>query len=198
MKTRRISAAGFSSLLLLAWLLAACGSTPQPPITMTPVMSPGPAACVDFEDLASGTMITVPNSFTTAGYSIQTRDFVWGNGTATPSGFAEVSAGGSAGGSGNELQVNNINLVFKFDTPMNSLKLLFGEYGGNLNIEINGDFVNFEDFAAINGATIGGVGVSVPSGGLGNDMGTLELSGSIETFLIGGQELFIDDVCPQG
>jgi hypothetical protein len=94
-----------------------------------------------------------------------------------------------------EMIVNNILLKFDFGGPVAGLALRFGEYGGNLNIDINGEFVNFENFADINGAVIGGVNVSVVNG-LGNDQGTLTLLGTIESFAIGGQELFIDDVCP--
>jgi hypothetical protein len=32
--------------------------------------------------------------------------------------------------------------------------------------------------------------------GFGNDQGTLTLEGVIDTFALGGQELWIDDLCP--
>ncbi|MEE8524447.1 MAG: hypothetical protein V3T72_10990, partial [Thermoanaerobaculia bacterium] len=70
----------------------------------------------------------------------------------------------------------------------------FGEFGGNLNIEINGDFQNFGDFADIDGMIIGGVQVAVTNG-FGNDQGTLLLTGEIHSLAIGGQELVIDHVC---
>ena len=73
------------------------------------------------------------------------------------------------------------------------LSFVFGEFGGNLNLEINGDFRNFEDFAEIDGDTVGGVDVSIVNG-FGDDQGTLQLSGNISSFSIGGQELWIDDV----
>ncbi len=172
-------------LFLLASVLAAC------------VPGGGPVvACLDFDDLALGSSYSVPNTFTSGGATIQTHGFEWGNGGTTTGGFAEVYNGGLAGGPGNELMVNNINLAFDFGSSIDGLKLQFGEYGGNLNIEINGGFRNFDDFQDIHGATIGGVAVSVPTGGFGNDTGTLELSGEITDFIIGGQELFIDTVCP--
>jgi len=90
--------------------------------------------------------------------------------------------------------VNNINLAFDFGNPVHSLSLMFGEYGGNLNIDINGDFRNFNNFADLNGQTVGGVQVSVVNG-LGNDRGRLQLDGVITSFAVGGQELWIDDVC---
>ncbi len=71
----------------------------------------------------------------------------------------------------------------------------FGEYGGNLNLEVNGDFANLEDFADIDGATIGGTTVAVTNGHE-PDQGTITLSGTVESFAVGGQELWIDESCP--
>ena len=105
-----------------------------------------------------------------------------------------MGSGGLAGGTGQELAVNNVNLNFDFGRPVRSISLLFGEYGGNLNIEINGDFRNFDNFTDIDGAIIGGVQVSVING-FGNDAGRLELEGVISSFSVGGQELWIDEVC---
>lgn len=90
--------------------------------------------------------------------------------------------------------MNNVSLDFNFGSSLAGLTLPFGEYGGNLNININGDFRNFENFADINGLVIGGVKVSVVNG-FGNDTGLLQLSGGIGSFSVGGQELWIDNVC---
>lgn len=73
------------------------------------------------------------------------------------------------------------------------IRFKFGEFGGNLNIEINNQFENFEDFQDIAGTTIGGVSVNVTNG-FGQDAGTVELIGEIEQFRIGGQEFLLDDI----
>ena len=72
------------------------------------------------------------------------------------------------------------------------LRILFGEYGGNINLEVNGDFANFENFLDIDGTALGGVVVSVISGGTGSDCGELMFEGTTDTLMIGGQELWID------
>ncbi len=151
--------------------------------------------CVDFEDLSLGMRYGVGDVFVASGVQISASDFQWSGGGWTSGGFTEVGNAGHAGGSGQEMIVNNILLKFDFGGPVAGLSLRFGEYGGNLNIDVNGEFVNFGNFADINGAVIGGVNVSVVNG-LGNDRGTLTLLGTIDSFAIGGQELFIDDVCP--
>ncbi|NBC32834.1 MAG: hypothetical protein GVY13_09195 [Alphaproteobacteria bacterium] len=77
---------------------------------------------------------------------------------------------------------------------VNRISFKFGEFGGNLNMEVNGDFRNFANFQDVAGATIGGAGVAVTNG-FGNDTGTVTLSGTaIDQFRIGGQELWLDDI----
>lgn len=152
--------------------------------------------CVDFEDLTLNTQYQVGDSFVDSGVVIHARDFVAGGGTVITTGHAQVGNAGLAGGAGQELAVNNINLSFDFGQPLTALSFLFGEYGGNLNIEINGDFRNFDNFTDINGLIIGGVELFVING-LGNDTGFVRLDGPVGTFMIGGQELWLDDVCPE-
>ncbi len=76
-----------------------------------------------------------------------------------------------ANGSNYELNTNNINALFLFDSsigPQTDVEFLFGEYGGNINLMVNGDFVNFENFSDIDGITLGGVLVTVDYGGSGD------------------------------
>ncbi len=162
--------------------------------TPTPTLTEASLTCAEFEDLKPGTAYKVGETFLSAGIRIAIEPFVWGNGTPTDSGLAYVTDSKAAGGFGMEIQVNNINLTFNFPAPLSGLSLLFGEYGGNLNIDINGDFRNFENFADINQRDIGGVKISVLQG-FGNDAGYLQLSGAIKSLAIGGQELWIDNVC---
>jgi rhodanese-related sulfurtransferase len=157
--------------------------------------SGGSVGCVDFEDPLLGTRFNVGDVFTDSGATITVQSFQWSNSKWTTGGYAVIEKDGLAGGSGQEIWVNNVNLDFDFGSPCSGISLLFGEYGGNLNIEINGDFRNFQDFVDINGLNIGGVNVVVVNG-FGDDKGGLKLSGTIKSLVIGGQELCIDNVCP--
>lgn len=150
------------------------------------------AVVLDFEDLTLGTSYNVGDTFNTSGVDVVVRPFTFSGGGTTSAGFTQVQDGGLAGGSGNELAVNNVLLEFQFGS-ITGLSLGFGEYGGNLNLLINGDFRNFNTFSDIDGLVIGGVGVSVVNG-FGNDIGALSLTGVINDFAIGGQELWIDNV----
>ena len=150
--------------------------------------------CVDFEDLIVDTVYVVTDTFTDSGATITVKQFQYTGGTWTSDGTAMVDDELQAGGSGLDINCNNVNLNFDFGSPLNGLSLLYGEYGGNLNIDINGVFQNFDDFANIDGSTIGGVTVAVTD--FGGNKGKLTLSGVINSFDIGGQELWVDDVCP--
>ncbi len=160
------------------------------------------ALCTTFESLPPGQAYPVGATFTENNIKMTPLNFVWSNGTPTAGGFARVATGGQARGSGQDLELNNINLDFDFGPVARSLTLRFGEYGGNLNIRVNGQFRNFGNFADINQATIGNAAVAVniydPRSNNGSgDLGILTLSGAINQFALGGQELWIDDVCAQ-
>jgi hypothetical protein len=149
--------------------------------------------CVDFEDLPLAEEYHVGDNFTDSGVVIAVEHFQWGNGQWTDGGYARVENEGLAGSSGQEMAVNNVNLRFDFgESSYTGLSLCYGEYGGNINIEVNGDFRNVDDFSDVI-SPVGGVHIS--TGNLGNGKGVLVLSGTINSLAIGGQELWIDHVC---
>ena len=152
------------------------------------------AANVDFEDVAAPSTFVVGDTFTSGGVVASHQDFTFSSGTLFSGGFSQVQANLSplSGGSGQELQINNILVDFAI-TPTSELSLNFGEFGGNLNIIVNGVFQNFGNFSDINMTNIGGADVSVTNG-FGNDSGILTLTGGIFDFAIGGQELWIDNL----
>ena len=157
---------------------------------------PSHAATLNFEDLVLGTIYSPGDSFTTNGVTVTAEDFTFSSGTTTNLGFTRVENGTLAGGSGQELNVNNILLSFDIGN-VSALSFAFGEYGGNLNMRVNGIFQNFENFSQLNGAMIGGALVSVVNG-LGNDQGSISLTGPISSFAVGGQEFYMDDLRTSG
>src|SRR5262249_57871068 len=79
--------------------------------------------------------------------------FVWANNISTTAGFARIDNRKRAGGTGKDVLIHNINLCFavNFGQVLKRIKFLFGEYGGNLNLMINRQFVNFQNFRDIHG-----------------------------------------------
>lgn len=151
--------------------------------------------CVDFEDLSVGTQYQFQDTFTDSDAVITVEAFQWANGTWTNGNYAQVDDRNRAGGSGLDMQTNNVNLRFDFGMlGVNGLTMALGEYGGNANLQVNGEFRNFGNFADLNGDTVGGATATVV-GGTGNNTGSITLNGNIQSFAVGGQELWIDDVC---
>ena len=156
----------------------------EPPVT---------GDCIEFEDLPLGMTYTVGSSFVDSGVTMQVEPFQWSTGQWTSNGTVRVSGSQQAGHTGQDVNLNNASLRFLLGT-CSELSLLYGEYGGNLNLRINGTLKNFENMSDIAGATIAGVLVTVTD--LGGGKGELKLTGTLTAFSMGGQELWIDHVCP--
>ena len=149
-----------------------------------------------YEDLLTGDTYNYPDTFVTDGILCRQLGFQWGSSTWFFNGTTTVDNRAYACASGNELWLNNSMIAHDFAASvgtMENVSLQFGEYGCNVNIDINGDFRNVANFIDLDGMTIGGVTVHVPTGGLGNDCGK---TGRVDVLAIGGQECWID--CLEG
>lgn len=150
------------------------------------------AYVVTFEDLDLNEEFHVGDSFISGGMTAAGAEYFWFGGDSSLNGVATVQDDGLAGGAGNEIWFNNINLNFTYAvSPLAGLSLMFADYGGNVNFSINGDLRNVENFSALNGMTIGGATVFVT----GTDLsGSIFAIGPVSAFGIGGQELAIDNI----
>lgn len=189
----RTSPPPWLALLVVVGMLAAFIAAPSPAQAASAALQ-----CAAFEDLTLGARYVVGDSFSST-LQFEVKPFKWLDGSDTSTGFVEVSNGLMAAGSGQELTVNNARVRLLLPATATApaivaLGVRFGEYGGNVNLLINGALQNVENLAALDGMTIGGAVVSV-TGGLGNDAGELRIEGLIHEFEIGGQEFFLDDVC---
>ena len=153
----------------------------------------GTENCIDFESLKTGASYHVGASFTDSGVTLWVQAFQWSTGVWTSDGFVRVDADGKAGESGNELNLNNACIALKFSDCVEGLTLSYGEYGGNVNLSVNGELKNVADLDVLNGTTLGGASITVTL--LGGGKGHLAVAGTINSFVIGGQELWIDHIC---
>lgn len=153
------------------------------------------AVVVDFEDLSLGAIYSVGNTFTTSGVVVTAEEFFLLPSGSTTGGYAEVMNATKAGGAGYEVFTNNINLSFDFGLPCDGVSLMFadsGGPGGNINLEINGSLANVDLFSNLP-TSLGGVSVFTTA----DDTGALFVIGAvgnINSFKIGGQELYIDNI----
>ena len=162
-----------------------------------------PAGCFEFEEheadlrIANGGNLVAIDQNASA-ITVVGQPYQYSSGNVTETGFAVIRSGSSsAGHEGKELQCNNIMLSFyPEDTIGTGLTISFGEYGGNINLSVNGVLVNTNDFVDLHNQFVGGARVIVTQIP-GSDKGILNIQGVIQEFGIGGQELFIDHLCIQ-
>ena len=147
-----------------------------------------------YEDLTLGDVYLTGDMFMTSGILCQARPFQYSTGAWT-NGAVRVVNTGLACATGNELWCNREMVRHDFAASIGSMtdvSIQFGEYGGNINVSINGDFRNVDNFMDLDGMVVGGVLVTIPYGGLGNDCGKMTLDGTVHSLALGGHELWID------
>jgi hypothetical protein len=145
--------------------------------------------CLEFEgitkELASG------DGFTEDGLLVEVTGFD-GN-----SGFLSPGTGNLAGHIGQELDLKNAGISLN-DICASGISFQFGELDQGVEICINGDCVTTDSFTDLDGLMLGGATISV-SGKLVGDVltGTVSISGTIDSFQVGGRSLRLDHVCRQ-
>lgn len=164
-------------------------------------------ACIDFgPPPAAGTQYGTPAGnvpgdvvLTANGISMSVQDFRWvGGGGTFNSGRVETPP--VAFGSGQTLRSNNLNFGFDFSGlggGVTSVSFDYLDLGGFENISVNGQPVPiFAGEFASAPSPVGGVNISVTAMTVpGGKRGSVTLTGAIQQIRIGGQELWIDNVC---
>jgi Ca2+-binding RTX toxin-like protein/protocatechuate 3,4-dioxygenase beta subunit len=154
---------------------------------------------LDFEDIPPTVVFPAGQSFTTVGtdgqpMAVNVLPFRLANGQ-TFRGTVRPDSGNSAGATGLEMFMDNVNLQFDFAPPVGGVTVNFADQGGSVNLTVNGEFHFFEDLVQADGMTIGGVQVQVQM--FGEQRGILQLRGTIDSFAVGGQEFAIDHLCKE-
>lgn len=166
-------------------------------------------ACIDFETLALGTTYGAPVgqssgdlAFVAGGIPVRVDNFHLITGPQTFN-RAYIDNAPFPFSSGQSIRSNNINLQFDFSKlPFRAsrVKLTFLDLGGYENLSVNGSLVHIGELTAAP-AVLGGATVSVSSSPLppplGGKTGTLVLKGTVKSLRIGGQEVWIDQVCAE-
>jgi len=146
-----------------------------------------------FEDLTVHAPYYHTDSFVSHGIKFEVAPFQWGSGAFTTGGKVFADNAGAACGTDQDLMTNNANVkIFFPEGVASSVYWAFGEYGGNINLVINGDFRNVRDYRDLDGMVVGGVTVNVLSGGWGDDCGCVQLRGMVYELAVGGQEHWMD------
>jgi subtilisin len=149
-------------------------------------------SCVDFEAQALSDRYTIVDTLTDTGVGITFKGFSFGNGQSTTDGFATISGDAT----NKVISPNNINVQFAFGYPLDAISFFYIDQGGSENLEINNDLRAVSDLSSLDGATVGGVQVSVEVFSSSPIVATVRLQGNITQFAVGGQEFLLDNVCP--
>ncbi len=154
-----------------------------------------PFIFIDFEALVLGSPFTFGNFCFEDGTKMTASQFKWLNGIDTFAGHFKADNNGKAGFAGQDLLINNARAHFDFPFTPEKVVIFYGEYGGNVNLMVNGVLRNVEDFLPLDGTTTAGVDIYVTETAVpGGVQGVILLEGTINALEIGGQEFFVDHV----
>lgn len=189
-----------------------------PALTIGCVPNPQQKACINFESpFVVGQEFGNPAGNTPGdvvmasnGITVSVELFTLTNGSQT-FGVAHIDNLLVPNGSGQSLRSNNISLLFDFKGvgfPVSKVVLGFDDFGGTENIAVNGaptppvlELSSQPLPPSLGGVaaktTVVSVPVSVDNPAVSHRYGSLELSGPIQSILLGGQELWIDEVCAE-
>jgi hypothetical protein len=161
-------------------------------------IKPIPIACVTFDDpeLSPGSEYRVNQTITSQGVTLSIQPFTWSSGTPTSNGMALLDSQQAL--NNQALFLNNVNLAYPIVDPLQALTLDYYYQGGNINIQINGErHPEFKDPRDMDGVTIQGVTIAVSIDVDNIGKGFIQLDGKITEFSIGGQEFWVDNICPK-
>lgn len=164
-------------------------------LTTTLLATAAVAAPPSWEDLPVGLTGVVGDTVVSDGVSGRLDCFEWAGGTLFCGGSARIDPMSVGCNAGHRVTLNNITVALDYAGsigPVTDPVYAFGEYGGNINVEINGDFRNFANMLDIDGTVIGGCLVQVLAGGTGNDCGLVRFNGTVDRLRVGGQEFWWD------
>ena len=163
--------------------------------------------CIGFESLEDGGQYGAVNGMmpgdellSEEGVSVTLEEFLYFDGTTD---FLNVWASTDPfiGFSGEGVFVfpSNINLLFDFSelsASVTSVCFDFGDGGGEENLSVNGEpILVLNNFGEAPTEIAPGVTLEIEYDNTNFPTGTICLTGTIETLLIGGQELALDNIC---
>jgi len=185
--------------LILAIVISAC-ARPTPSSESSDLKE-----CIKFEDLTLGTTYTNLQTFTSSNVPIQVIDFNNTTNWVTDGPGAMVKDDMRLNEGNNSMFLNNVNLSFNIESSK-CIEIQYCDVGGNVNLLANTIEGIDQDLTAFNTVDFNGVTAAANITDAQNNCGTLQLHGEFKkyffrdkawiTFAIGGQELYVDNICP--
>lgn len=161
--------------------------------------------CIKFEDLNLGTTYTNLQKFTSSNVPIEVIDFHNTKNWVTDGPGAMVKDDMPLNEGNNSMFLNNVNLSFNIESSK-CISIQYCDVGGNVNLLANTFDGIDQDLTAFNTVDFNGVTAAANITDSQNNCGTIQLRGEFKkyffhekswiTFAIGGQELYVDNICP--
>lgn len=146
-----------------------------------------------FDDLAHKKIYNIGENFTSDNIQFEVSQFYWGNGNLSPTNRVQVDNRTISGGSGLDMNCRNGSLSIGLNNPAKKITFNAAHLGGNMNLVINGQLFNFGQVSQIDGNVI--QGVNIEATGSKDIPGIWMFAGLINSFEVGGQELWVDNFC---
>lgn len=179
-------------------------------LSLTALAAPaGAVTCIGFDGLTAGTTAGVGPLMSTPGGILSLQNFQDASGTWSSAGLATIVVSNFAAGSpSQEVHLDGINLAANASPVSMAAKFHYADFGGNVNLGINGVLANVDDFSDIGVLTVfgyfqgmvGDVTVTVTrTDVMGFHFGTVKLEAlagtPISIWGAGGEDLIIDHFC---
>jgi hypothetical protein len=159
----------------------------------------GAANCLNFEALPAAAVYNAADFdiFLEGDALFLTGGFLTAPGELISDGTAAVSSLNRANHFGQELHLTNATVsIFTSISCMTDLSFRFGDYGGKVNLLLNGELVIVDSLTELDGTLLGGALISVNTlPAPGGEVGRLSVSGEVTSLDIGGADLYVDHIC---
>ncbi len=147
--------------------------------------------CVDFSGQKVNNSYGIQdNAFTSNGVAVSFKEFLLAPNQPAKGSATIIDRNFSSSGIVNEaVQLSDINASFAFAYPLEGLTLYYSNDSSVNNLEVNGEQV-IVPIGSLNNTSVAGVSIKVGDN-------SLELSGPISSFSVGGNFFVLDDLCPR-
>jgi hypothetical protein len=151
--------------------------------------------CYSAESVPDGMSYHVRNGILTADYAFHFVSFTAPDGSSLE-GTAKVTSRNVNGTSVKGVELTRIAVRLGETSSPGTITIQFADFGGGVNLRINGVAVVAASFGQLNGRQIGGATVTVQQTAPGPArVGTLRLTGSLASVTVGGQSLLLTQAC---
>jgi hypothetical protein len=151
--------------------------------------------CYSAESVPDGMSYHVRNGITAPNHSIKFVSFTSLDGQSLE-GTAKVTSRNVNGASVKGVELTRIAVRHESESTPTSVVIRYADFGGGVNLRINGVAAVAAHFGELDGRQLGGATVSVQQGQPGPArVGVLRLTGALASFSVGGAGLLLEQAC---